>query len=95
MISLHPVRDFLRQSVLAGLDFAAALILMLSALLAPWIAPADPAAQNLPARLEFPSRAHWIVPDELGPRHPVAHPLRRADLTPRLHLVVCGAAPSA
>jgi peptide/nickel transport system permease protein len=46
--------------------FAAATFLILAALLAPWIAPADPAAQNLPARLEAPSRAHWMGTDELG-----------------------------
>src|SRR6476661_10158121 len=66
MISSQAVQDFLRQSVLARIGFTAAMILMLSALLAPWIAPADPAAQNLPARLESPSRAHWMGTDELG-----------------------------
>jgi len=66
MISQHAVQDFLRQSLLARVGFAAALILLLSALLAPWIAPADPAAQNLPARLESPSRLHWMGTDELG-----------------------------
>jgi len=59
-------REFLRQSVLARVGFAAAVFLILAALLAPWIAPADPAAQNLPARLEAPSRAHWMGTDELG-----------------------------
>jgi peptide/nickel transport system permease protein len=60
------MREFLRQSVLARVGFAAASLLLLAALLAPWIAPADPAAQNLPARLEGPSRAHWMGTDELG-----------------------------
>jgi peptide/nickel transport system permease protein len=60
------LREFLRQSVLARAGFAAALLLLLAALLAPWIAPADPAAQNLPARLESPSPAHWMGTDELG-----------------------------
>jgi len=59
-------REFLRQSVLARIGFAAAAILILAAMLAPWIAPADPAAQNLPARLEAPSRTHWMGTDELG-----------------------------
>ncbi len=58
--------QFLRQSVLARTGFAAAVVLLLAALLAPWIAPADPAAQNLSARLESPSRAHWMGTDELG-----------------------------
>ena len=60
------LRQFLRQSVLARVGFAAAIILLLVALLAPWIAPADPAAQNLPIRLSAPSWAHWMGTDELG-----------------------------
>jgi peptide/nickel transport system permease protein len=58
--------EFLRQSILARVGFAAAALLLLAALLAPWIAPADPAAQNLRARLEAPSRVHWMGTDELG-----------------------------
>jgi len=60
------VREFLGHSILARVGFAAAVILLLAALFAPWIAPADPAAQNLPARLASPSRAHWMGTDELG-----------------------------
>ncbi len=66
MISPQALREFLRQSVLARVGFAAALILLLAALLAPWIAPSNPAAQNLPARLASPSRQHWMGTDELG-----------------------------
>lgn len=66
MIWLATPRQFLRQSFVARVGFAAALFLLLAALFTPWIAPADPAAQNLPARLESPSRAHWMGTDELG-----------------------------
>jgi peptide/nickel transport system permease protein len=66
MISLSALRQFLRQSLIARVGFAAALLLFLAALLAPWISPADPSAQNLPARLESSSRAHWMGTDELG-----------------------------
>jgi peptide/nickel transport system permease protein len=66
MKALEKVREFLRQSVLARAGFCAAILLLLAALLAPWISPADPAAQNLPARLAAPSRAHWMGTDELG-----------------------------
>jgi peptide/nickel transport system permease protein len=66
VISLNALRQFLRQSVVARVGFAAAVLLLLAALFAPWIAPADPAAQNLPTRLESPSRAHWMGTDELG-----------------------------
>lgn len=65
-MSLAPLWQFLRQSFVAKAGFAAALVLILAALLAPWIAPADPAAQNLSVRLESPSRAHWMGTDELG-----------------------------
>ena len=60
------LRKFLRQSVVARAGFAAAVALMLAALLAPWVAPANPAAQNLALRLESPSFAHWMGTDELG-----------------------------
>jgi len=66
MISLGVFRQFLRQSFIARAGFAAALLLLLAAIFAPWVAPDNPAAQNLPARLESPSRAHWMGTDELG-----------------------------
>jgi peptide/nickel transport system permease protein len=66
MSLIATAREFLRQSILARVGFAAAVFLILAALLAPWIAPGDPASQNLPARLEAPSRAHWMGTDELG-----------------------------
>jgi len=56
----------LRQSGLARAGFIAAVILLMAALLAPWIVPADPAAQNLPIRLAAPSHSHWMGTDELG-----------------------------
>ena len=60
------LRQFFRHSALGRWGFAAAAILVLAALLAPWLAPFDPAAQNLPDRLTPPSRAHWMGTDELG-----------------------------
>ena len=60
------VRAFLRQSVLARVGFAAALLLFVVAVFAPWIAPANPAAQSLATRLEGPSMGHWMGTDELG-----------------------------
>jgi peptide/nickel transport system permease protein len=60
------IREFWRQSVLARVGLIAATLLLVAALLAPFVAPADPAAQNLPARLESPSRSHWMGTDELG-----------------------------
>ncbi|HTC41054.1 MAG TPA: ABC transporter permease [Candidatus Acidoferrales bacterium] len=60
------LQQFLRQSFLARAGFAIACLLIIVALLAPWIAPADPASQNLPARLAAPSLHHWMGTDELG-----------------------------
>jgi peptide/nickel transport system permease protein len=58
--------EFLRRSVLAQIGFAIVGILILLAIFAPWIAPADPAAQNLAVRLQPPSNSHWMGTDELG-----------------------------
>jgi peptide/nickel transport system permease protein len=66
MTARQSVRDFLRQSPLARFAFVVACLLVFAALFASWIAPADPAAQNLPARLQSPSGAHWMGTDELG-----------------------------
>ncbi len=66
MKSGEPLRAFLRQSVLARIGFAIVCLLVLLALLAPWISPAKPAAQNLAVRLQGPSFSHWMGTDELG-----------------------------
>ena len=42
------------------------ILFVIFALFAPWIAPQDPAAIDLPARLNASSRAHWFGTDELG-----------------------------
>jgi peptide/nickel transport system permease protein len=60
------LRDFLRQSGPGRWGLALTLFLVIIALVAPWIAPASPTAQNLPTRLEAPSLAHWMGTDELG-----------------------------
>jgi peptide/nickel transport system permease protein len=52
--------------VLARVGFSVAVFLLVVALFAPLIAPANPAAQDLPSRLQPPSFAHWMGTDELG-----------------------------
>jgi len=42
------------------------LVLLAVAVFANWISPYDPAVQDLSARLDGPSRAHWLGSDELG-----------------------------
>ncbi len=58
--------QFFRHSALGRWGFAGAAILVLAALLAPWLAPFDPAAQDLPGRLAAPGGPHWMGTDELG-----------------------------
>jgi peptide/nickel transport system permease protein len=61
-----PLRQFLRSSGLGRCGLAVMLVLLLAAVLAPWLAPQDPAAQRLPERLLPPSARHWMGTDELG-----------------------------
>src|SRR5271163_3591271 len=63
---MKSLREFLRRSPTGRVGFALAVLLVVLALAAPWLAPADPATQNLPARLAGPSAAHWMGTDELG-----------------------------
>jgi peptide/nickel transport system permease protein len=60
------LRDFLRQSRPGRWGLALTLLLVILAVFAPWLAPYDPTAQNLAARLAAPSAAHWMGTDELG-----------------------------
>lgn len=66
MSSKNPLGEFLRRSLLAKVGFSIICVLLFLALFAPWVAPNDPAAQNLAARLQPPSQSHWMGTDELG-----------------------------
>jgi peptide/nickel transport system permease protein len=74
-VSLQPslsqsrARRFLRharRNPLAAIGAGLIFIFLIFAAFAPWIAPQDPAAIDLPARLNSASRAHWLGTDELG-----------------------------
>jgi len=56
----------LRSNPLAAAGLVLVLAFVLCALLAPWLAPHDPAFIELPARLAAPSSQHWLGTDELG-----------------------------
>ena len=60
-ILFHLVRDPLG---LSGLVIV--LLILASAIFAPWIAPYDPVALNVPDRLQGPSAAHLMGTDQLG-----------------------------
>lgn len=56
----------LMRNPLAVLGAFIIVVLILAALLAPWIAPYSPVGQDLPNRLLPPSGEHWMGTDELG-----------------------------
>jgi peptide/nickel transport system permease protein len=56
----------LRRQPLAAFGLALLILFVTLALLAPLLAPCDPAALDLLHRLAAPSRAHWLGTDELG-----------------------------
>src|SRR5258706_12737464 len=55
-----------RHNPLAAIGVVLVVIFVIFALFAPWLAPQDPAAINLPTRLDPPSYAHFFGTDELG-----------------------------
>jgi peptide/nickel transport system permease protein len=55
-----------RHNPLAAIGVVLIIVFVIFALLAPWIAPQDPAAIDLPTRLSLPSHAHFFGTDELG-----------------------------
>ena len=55
-----------RTNPLAASGAVLIVLFTLCAVLAPWLAPRDPAYIELPARLAGPSAAHWFGTDELG-----------------------------
>jgi len=61
-----PLIQFLRGSGLGRWGLAVTFLLAGLALLAPWVAPHHPAAQDLPQRLLPPGPGHWMGTDQLG-----------------------------
>jgi len=57
---------WMQRQPLAALGAFLLCIFILAGLLAPWLAPANPAAIDLLHRLQSPSAAHWCGTDELG-----------------------------
>ena len=55
-----------RRNGLAMLGLAIVVLLIFIAFFAPVLAPQNPDAQDLAARLQPPSAAHWLGTDELG-----------------------------
>ena len=85
------IRRFLRQSPVGRVGFVLGLVIVVCALAAPWLAPYNPAAQNLPDRLSPPTASHWMGTDELG-RDVLSRVLFGARVSMLVSVcVVCGA----
>jgi peptide/nickel transport system permease protein len=63
---MKALREFLQQHATGRWGFYLTLLLVVLAIAAPWLAPADPTSQDLPIRLAGPSLAHWMGTDQLG-----------------------------
>jgi peptide/nickel transport system permease protein len=63
---MKALSEFLRRSGPGRWGFALTILLIVLALGAPLLAPADPTAQNLAVRLAGPSTTHWMGTDQLG-----------------------------
>jgi peptide/nickel transport system permease protein len=56
----------LRRNALAMVGLSLVVLLVATAIAAPWLAPSSPFAQDLAQRLQSPSAGHWLGTDELG-----------------------------
>ncbi|HEV7457506.1 MAG TPA: ABC transporter permease [Roseococcus sp.] len=64
--TLRHVGWVLRGNLVTATAATGATLLILVAFLAPWLAPYDPIASNVPNALQPPSAAHWAGTDQLG-----------------------------
>jgi peptide/nickel transport system permease protein len=60
------LRKLASQNKLAAVGCALLIFFVICAVIAPWLAPHDPAKLDLAARLIPPSTSHWFGTDELG-----------------------------
>lgn len=63
---MKSLRDFLRTSSAGRIGLILTLLLVVLAIIGPWLAPSNPNTQNLPTRLAGPDAMHWMGADELG-----------------------------
>jgi peptide/nickel transport system permease protein len=63
---LYRISGALSRNALAMVGAVIILVLILTAIFAPWIATSDPITQDLTRRLLAPSAANWMGTDELG-----------------------------
>src|SRR5262245_21248555 len=59
-------RYVLRDNVVTGFAFGLFVLIVLAALIGPYVVPFDPLASDTDAALKPPSVAHWFGTDQLG-----------------------------
>jgi peptide/nickel transport system permease protein len=59
-------RYVLRENMVTGFAFALFILIVLAALIGPYIVPHDPLASDTSSALAPPSAAHWFGTDQLG-----------------------------
>ena len=63
---LQHARYVLRDNVVTGFAFALFVLILLAALIGPYVVPLDPLASDTAAALKPPSASHWFGTDQLG-----------------------------
>jgi len=63
---LRHARYILGENAVTGVAFALFLVIVLAALVGPYLVPYDPLASDTAAALKAPSAAHWFGTDQLG-----------------------------
>src|SRR5262245_55576078 len=64
--ALRHARYILSENAVTGFAFGLFLLIVLAALLGPYLVPYNPLASDTAAALKGPSAAHWIGTDQLG-----------------------------
>jgi peptide/nickel transport system permease protein len=64
--ALRHARYILSENAVTGVAFALFLVIVLAALVGPYLVPYDPLASDTAAALKAPSAAHWFGTDQLG-----------------------------
>ena len=63
---IHHSRYVIGENPVTGLAFGLFVLILVAALVGPWIVPFDPLASDTAATLKPPSIAHWFGTDQLG-----------------------------
>jgi len=64
--ALRHARYILRENAVTGFAFALFVLIVLAALLGPYLVPYDPLASDTAVALKPPSLSHWFGTDQLG-----------------------------